>query len=428
MHTYAASFGDDLAHDLIAANTSEEDIILDPFTGSSTTLIQARNLGRSAIGIDVDPIACLIAEVVTGDYTIEELEGQLKYVDEKIKDIELLAINILYKEGKVKSGAKININGHTILLPNENEIEYWFSPIQMAVLAALTDMSRNIEHDKHRKLVNISISSAIVHKWPNTISLAKDIDHSRPHRVSRSDISIKSQLEIFQRSYRNVIRNLKSINSKTNSGVTYRVIEGDAHDKINSLEENSIDYVLTSPPYFDAIDYPRAHKFSEWWLWPNKEHVKNDKYIGLKAGGEEKGNPYCESINELIPYNVSAILPLQNISGPMFRKLCLYISDMNEVISGLNKIMKERAVLNLVIANNVVRNVKVPVVNIIKELLQKNEFENIESIERKIQENRRRYPYGIKGFSGLMNVEYIINCRKPNRSNKLAVFKTRDRS
>jgi len=214
-------------------------------------------------------------------------------------------------------------------------------------------------------------------------------------------------------SHKNVVRNLININNKANSKDTfYRVLKGDVCDKLRSLEGNSIDYILTSPPYFDAIDYPRAHKFSEWWIWPNQKHVRSEKYIGLKAGGKEKDNPYIELVIDLIPNNIESILPLRKISGPLFRKLCLYIYDMNQVIYNLNRVMKEDAKLSLVIANNVVRNVKVPVVNIIIELLDNNGFKNINSEERKIQENRRRYPYGIKGFNGLMNVEYIINCKK----------------
>ena len=65
IHAYAASFGDDLANDLILANTQEGDLCLDPFSGAATTLIQARLLGRSVIGIDIDPIAPLIGKVST---------------------------------------------------------------------------------------------------------------------------------------------------------------------------------------------------------------------------------------------------------------------------------------------------------------------------------------------------------------------------
>ena len=82
IHTYAASFGDDLARDLIIDNTFEKDVILDPFTGSSTTLVQARELGRSAIGIDVDPVACLIARVVTGEYSLDELHNFSNQINE----------------------------------------------------------------------------------------------------------------------------------------------------------------------------------------------------------------------------------------------------------------------------------------------------------------------------------------------------------
>jgi DNA modification methylase len=413
IHSYSANFGDDLAQNLIIKNTLEKDIVLDPFTGSSTTLIQARALGRSAIGIDIDPIACLIAKVVTENYTIEELNNISKNIIASKNDIEILAKNILDRKKLLQKESQLIINEELILFPVNKEIKYWFTPAQISVLVSLIKLSSNVDNEKHKRIIDLSISSSIIHKWPNTISLAKDIDHSRPHRVTRRNITIKSQLKIFLSNHKNVIRNLIDINKTVNSRDTfYKVLQGDACDNLKSLKENSVDYVLTSPPYFDAIDYPRAHKFSEWWVWPNQVHVKSGKYIGLKAGGKEKNSPYGELVQDLIPNNIASILPLKKIAGPLFRKLCLYIYDMNEVISNTNRVMKEESVLSLVIANNVVRNVKVPVVDIIIELLGKNGFKDIYSEERKIQENRRRYPYGIKGFNGLMNVEYIINCKK----------------
>ncbi len=402
IHTYAASFGDDLAQGLIVENTRLNDYVLDPFNGSSTTLVQAKELGRSAIAIDVDPIACLIARVVTEKYTLDELQEFSFQNDNLIDEARLAAMNILNRESVLRAGSNININGFQTTVPNNPSIDYWFSPIQMAVLVALTNIAGKVENQKLHEILLLTISSAIVHKWPNTISLAKDIDHSRPHYVYRSDVSIESQLRIFKRCFSNTLNRLRDIiNNTVNDETHFQVIEKDVLDALILLERDSIDYVLTSPPYFNAIDYPRAHKFSEWWLWPERQPLKNNLYIGLKPGGKENGISNNDLVNRLIPQNIDKIIPLKDSSAALFRKFCVYVIDMNSVIYDLKKVMKNNAKMGLVIANNILKDIKLRVVDIWIKLLNNTGLEEISSEERFIQENRGGIPMEFGDSQGL---------------------------
>lgn len=56
-------FNPELAEKIILAFSKENDVVLDIFSGSGTTVLEARKLGRQAKGIEINPLAMLIAKV-----------------------------------------------------------------------------------------------------------------------------------------------------------------------------------------------------------------------------------------------------------------------------------------------------------------------------------------------------------------------------
>src|SRR4051794_11235644 len=61
VHRYSGKFIPQIARQVITLLTQPGDIVLDPYCGSGTTLIEAYLIGRQAIGIDMNPLAVLLA-------------------------------------------------------------------------------------------------------------------------------------------------------------------------------------------------------------------------------------------------------------------------------------------------------------------------------------------------------------------------------
>ena len=97
------------------------------------------------------------------------------------------------------------------------------------------------------------------------------------------------------------------------------------------LADGSVDLIVTSPPYANAIDYMRAHKFSLVWLGQpiaNLSHLRS-KYIGAERQdkGDTPGLPVVaqQAIAEPIRNRPSEIpRPLQIPAGnePSHRRKC----------------------------------------------------------------------------------------------------------
>src|SRR5262249_23182290 len=90
-------------------------------------------------------------------------------------------------------------------------------------------------------------------------SLARDVSHSRPHKVA--EVSSFEVIPAFERSVKMIRQLLASAPPIGNVDIRL----GDARS-LKSIENAMIDVVLTSPPYLNAIDYMRGHRLALVWL------------------------------------------------------------------------------------------------------------------------------------------------------------------
>ncbi len=369
-------------------------------------------LGVNGIGIDVDPIACLIAKVSLTSYGVDELDDISAIVNRKLElvEVELSSAEIL--SNSWSAGAEFSLNGFKGIVPENVAIDFWFTPAQRAVLAVLVEMSKSLQAPRYQSVVQLAISSSIIRKWPNTISLARDIDHSRPHRVMREDVTIASQIRIFRRTIKDILARLRSLNTYCqNHVVSWKIIEGDTKENLGHIAPGSIDYILTSPPYFNAIDYPRSHKFSQWWLWPERQPPGRSAYLGLMSGSKG-GDEIVAECYSIVPDYRGDIDAIAEISPATHRNLCKYIIELQDVVAQFHKLLRQDGKASFVVGNNVVKGHIIPLAEMLAAMLKQSGLSNVRIEERLIRTDRRRYPYGVAGFKELMTTEYVVHACK----------------
>lgn len=220
--------------------------ILDPMAGSGTTLVVAKAKGHQAIGYDTDPLATLIARAWCSGVDTERLMAKAQKVLDWAHEIaQTLPFEKAYPYRSDEETKKF--------------IEFWFDEDNRVQLAALARSISRLDDPIDRNLLWVAFSRLIITKKAG-VSLAMDVSHSRPHRKYQY-----APLRAFDGFLRAVDYIIKKAPFRGDDKYPPAIVaRGDARKM--PLPNNSVDMVITSPPYLNAIDYLRGHKLSLVWM------------------------------------------------------------------------------------------------------------------------------------------------------------------
>ena len=245
VHPFPARMAPGIALEAIA-DAKKPLRVLDPMMGSGTVLAVARSKGHWAIGIDIDPLAVLISRVWTTAVYVDEVRDKAVEVLRRAREtFATLATRDAYPRPADQQTHRF--------------VAYWFDDYARRQLASLAIAISRVRDRKIRDVLWCGFSRLIISKQSGA-SLAMDLSHSRPHKCFK-----RAPTKPFRRFLSAVDRVVENcIDGRTKGrGPSPCIHEGDARRL--PLSDASIDLVLTSPPYLNAIDY-RCHIFynREW--------------------------------------------------------------------------------------------------------------------------------------------------------------------
>jgi hypothetical protein len=312
-------------------------IVLDPMTGSGTVLRQALALGYSAVGFDMDPLAVLMSRVWT-----TQIDATIVLHERRTVMREAAQVDLRYSQPE----------WHDV--ETREFIDYWFAPEQrraLTRLAIVLHRRRIASLGPVRRaavdVLQIALSRIIITK-EQCASLARDTSHSRPHRVS-----LESNYDIdagFSRSVDQVIKRLQDLPGKL-GGTNARsatVTLGDARQMV--LGDHSVDAILTSPPYLNAIDYMRGHRLSLVWLG----HRLNDlRRIRSNSIGAERGD---ESADANVEDVAGAMCDLNTLAPRHRRMVRRYANDLIQMMQQAARVLRPSGRATYVLGNSCLRD------------------------------------------------------------------------
>lgn len=386
-HAFAAKFPPQLPRLFIEHLTSPLDLVLDPMVGSGTTVVEAILAGRRGIGYDIDHLALHLARIKTSG--IEQARVRVL-----INKVISSAINNYQNREFIDNQLTAKFDSKTAEF-----IDYWFLQSTKRELLALILAIDDITDDSVREFFKLVFSSIIITK-SGGVSLARDLAHSRPHKDKHK--KPKNAIEAFGARLNRLILGLNQIPCGSD---LINIERQDARHL--PLCERSIDLIITSPPYANAIDYMRAHKFSlVWFGHPISELTElRSTYIG-----SEKTANFEDS--DLPEYCRHTIADLVEIEKPKAKVIAKYFNEMKLVISEMHRVLKSSKYCIIVVGNSTVRGYLVQTNKHLEELGRSVGFKVVANMAREIDRNKRMMPISFNstrnGIEQRMHEEYIL--------------------
>lgn len=309
--------------------------VLDPMMGSGTVLALARANGHQAMGVDIDPLAVLISKVWITTIDPVQVHRSAKNV---LRDAQS-------KVAKIPLARSYPANADE---ETRRFVRYWFDGQSRRQLTALSKSIMRVRDKNIRDVLWCAFSRLIIAKQAG-VSLAMDLAHSRPHKCfTKAPIA---PFPNYLKAVEQVVDNCVSRESKPR-GPAPLVNIGDARRL--RISDGSVDLVLTSPPYLNAIDYMRCSKFSLIWMGISANEVRS---LRSRAVGSEVGQ-YDPTLGCLRIVNRLGIQ--DRLSRRNKAMLCRFIEDMRAAISEVWRVLAPGGRAVFVLGDNTVKGVYIP--------------------------------------------------------------------
>jgi SAM-dependent methyltransferase len=222
---------------------TEQHRVLDPFCGTGTTLVECKKLGIASVGIEAHPVTHFASQIKV-DWSVDP--HQLKT---HAKRVAVEAEHAL-ETGKEPDYGKIGPEGFKLLLKDSISPR----PLRKALLLLESINAQQLNPCQPHEL--LAFAKVLV-------SCASNLHFGPEVGVGK----LKRDAEVvfpWLESIRIMVNDLRLNNH--NALVESMVIRGDARDRVAHLAPQSIDAVITSPPYPNEKDYTRTTRLESVFL------------------------------------------------------------------------------------------------------------------------------------------------------------------
>jgi len=400
VYSYPAKFIPHVPYFVIKNFTKgQNNIIIDPFAGSSTTGIESIKSNNNCILMDNNPILDILAKAKTMsiDFTLgmkkkEGLDAFLYNEDQENDD------RLLVNPDKIIQRIK---KCEDLFYPDWDNLDHWVEPEFKDILARIWGFIHNQTDSMSESLKTLLVITALyvtkrytngaldVPKLYKSKLRIKQIEELKQKFKKDNELPYKLLKERLQKYYIDFKKfsdlleekdiNVRYFNKKTLNSFSFEKLKenerfiislGDV-DSINyqlpTIFKNKIDLLVTSPPYVYAQEYIRSTKLDMYWL--NLVNDKKARELAKTEIGHRKSNDIDSILTNLNRFESfkSMMKKLYKVEEEKYRKkgkytlqVTHYFNDMYLLIKNMKIVLKDKGIFAFFIGNPTVLGEKLP--------------------------------------------------------------------
>ncbi len=324
-HGYPAKAFPKMVNTLMQLLQSQYNInsVLDPFVGSGTVGLEAKNAGLEFFGSDLNPLSILLAKtkvltVNNTNYTIKKVK---EFLENDLND------SVIAKEH----------------IPKIDKIDYWFKDKNIQEISIIKKkvnkflLTRTTKYREQFALILLTALSATIRKSSLSRNDEFKLYRMSPNKIKEHNIDSKQE---FRECVEVILDMLQKINFTKQTEVNSEVHLSNAKN-LSYLDNRKVDLILTSPPYGDSkstVAYGQYSRLSLQWLGDLIERYLN---IPIKAencdeellGGKKS---YSASLSSQI---LQSSKTLSSLNNDMNTKVEIERKRYSEVLTYLNELI-----------------------------------------------------------------------------------------
>lgn len=418
LHPYKGKFYPQLAKGLM--NLCKLDagaMVFDPFCGSGTTLLEGYLNGFRTYGCDMNPLAAKIARAKTGILEVDP-------------DVVREAVGTLVNQ--IEEGPRsLPVRTENLAANCMDEIYKWFPEPVVAKLNWMLGTIRTVSEGVIRDFLEVVLSSIIrdiSQQDPSDLRIRR-----RKEPIQDADV-LQLYLNALDTQYGRIEKFWSVRGFSPNRFRASRVVEGDSRTtqtvKDLGLKANSVDLVLTSPPYATALPYIDTDRLSLLVLFGMDSSARRPIEHGLVGSREittgerrdvegviaSESNGLPETVHT---YLVDLHARLSKADVGFRRKnmpalLQRFFQDVNAVLSNCYRVLRSSGEAMIVIGDNRIRVEKdyerIPTTDYVQEIAVACGLEMVERIDISVTTENLIH------FKNAITQNVVLRLRKTSRT------------